>query len=680
MSACLRSRFAALLVLLAAAGFWGENTPAASYDWILDNAGNWDVPANWSPSTGFPNGIDDVASFDLNITGNRTVTQNIAAVGGVPQVTLGGIYFRDPDNTNGFTISSNSIRMEASSGLAVIESASTSGGRHLVSTSLQLASDLELRATLGELRVSAISETGGARNLLKTGVGTVNVFGNWSYTGATTVTAPNTVNPAALDRPTAVRGLFSFGEPSGFISASSGFTLRNSELRMGSTRDTTVNRLPDTAPIQMTRSQLTYNGDLASTTFRNVRETYGALTLDAGQSVLQVSFASVTGYQQVAELVGSSLTRGAGRPTVLIRGTNLGSSNPGGNGLGASRIFFETDPTSSLVGGGGAAGTTTISILPYAIGGTSTGSADTFVTYDPTATVVQGISGDSATDRTGKIGFRPLNTSTEFATALAGASSSTNVRRTSGETASSAAVANSLILVGGNTLTLNGGLTLTSGALMYNGSAGQQGSITGGVGTSLDVSGGRELVVHVINTGTSGTSNLRTTLTIDQVITAAGGLTFGALTLGSTGPQSLRLTKENTYAGQTTVNGGILTVDATGTLGSGNVFVRNGAWLELLTPSAIAESAGLTIDDGGLARLDFSGTNLIGSLTLGGLLRTEPGTYGSTASGATHTFDDYFTGTGTITIVPEPATLALAGAAAGLASAVACIRSRRRVS
>jgi autotransporter-associated beta strand protein len=673
------SRLAALLVALAAPGFWNGNIRAASYDWILDNNGNWNTQVNWSPSTGFPNGIDDIARFDLNITANRTVTQNIAAVGGVPQVTLGSIYFRDPDNTHGFTISTNTIRMQASIGPAVIESASGGGQRHIVSTALQLASDLELRATVGELRIGAISESDGPRNLLTTGAGTVNVFGNWAYAGATTVTAPNTVNPGALDRPTAVRGLFSFGEPSGFISATSGFTLQNSELRMGSVRDTTVNRLPDTAPIQMTRSQLTYNGDLASTTLRNVRETYGALTLQAGLNVLQSSFASVTGYQQVTELVGSSLTRGAGRPTALIRGASLGSSNSGGNGLGASRIFFETDPTSSLVGGGGTAGTSTISILPYAIGGTTTSSANTFVTYDPTATVVQGISGDPATDRAGKIGFRPLDTSTEFVTALTGASSSTNVRRTSAETASSAVVANSLVLVSATTLTLNGGLTLTSGALLYNGSAGQQATITGSAGAAIAASDGRELVVHVVNTGTSGTSNLRTTLTIDQVITAAGGLTFGALTLGNTGPQSLRLTRTNTYAGQTTVNGGILTVDATGTLGSGSVFVRNGGWLELLTPSAIAESAGLTIDDGGLAKLDFSGSNLVGSLTLGGAIQTVPGTYGSTASGATHTYDDYFTGAGTITIVPEPAT-GLLMLAAGLASAVAFRRRSRRAS
>jgi autotransporter-associated beta strand protein len=113
------------------------------------------------------------------------------------------------------------------------------------------------------------------------------------------------------------------------------------------------------------------------------------------------------------------------------------------------------------------------------------------------------------------------------------------------------------------------------------------------------------------------------------------------------------LVAANTYTGGTTINAGTLDVGASGTLGSvAGLTIADGAWLNLL---------GNQISQG-----------TINSLSLGAASYTTPGTYGSTASGATFTIDTHFAGTGYVTLVPEPGTLSLLGLAA-----VPMLRRRR---
>lgn len=155
-------------------------------------------------------------------------------------------------------------------------------------------------------------------------------------------------------------------------------------------------------------------------------------------------------------LTADSLVR-QNNGVVLFRGTNLGANAPGT--LNTSNITFTTAPSAQLVGGGGAAGSKNISILPWAIGGTTAAAAgDTFVTYD----AVNGI--------------RPLDIVTEFANTIAdGVVSDNNVRLLAGSgttTINGSATVNSLYLVGDNTTaTVLGGtgtLTVTSGAVFIS--------------------------------------------------------------------------------------------------------------------------------------------------------------------------------------------------------------------
>ena len=88
----------------------------------------------------------------------------------------------------------------------------------------------------------------------------------------------------------------------------------------------------------------------------------------------------------------------------------------------------------------------------------------------------------------------------------------------------------------------------------------------------------------------------------------------------------LKLSGNNSYTGPTTVTGGTFQCD-----------------------SAAAVASGDWIISGGMVNLNYAGTRNIASLTLGGVPKTDPGTYGSAASGADFQSAE-FAGTGTVTI------------------------------
>lgn len=146
-------------------------------------------------------------------------------------------------------------------------------------------------------------------------------------------------------------------------------------------------------------------------------------------------------------------------------------------------------------------------------------------------------------------------------------------------------------------------------------------------------------------------------MTFNGAITGPGGLTklsANTLTLGGA----------NTYAGTTTISGGTLIVSApSAKLGSGNVIVQGAAASTSLViqsgvGNAIDDSAVLSLAGGGAvdvadqgyANLGTAVSEIVGSLLLGGVPQAYGLTYGSTASGAVMQSDEYFTGTGTVSV------------------------------
>ncbi|HEX8912415.1 MAG TPA: autotransporter-associated beta strand repeat-containing protein [Humisphaera sp.] len=195
-------------------------------------------------------------------------------------------------------------------------------------------------------------------------------------------------------------------------------------------------------------------------------------------------------------------------------------------------------------------------------------------------------------------------------------------------------------------------------------------------------------VIHVqASSGTGATATPNGSLTLTGAISGPGGLQFTAT--GSNVDQgTLELSGASSYTGGTTVAGGILRVSgAAATLGVGSVTVINPAAaptpyasiarLQIVSgvTNAIADTATLSLAGGGTpgvadqgwADLGAGVNESVGGLVLGGVPQLVPGTYGSTASAATFKSDEYFAGTGVVTLVPEPGTAGLAATvAAGL--------------
>ncbi len=134
---------------------------------------------------------------------------------------------------------------------------------------------------------------------------------------------------------------------------------------------------------------------------------------------------------------------------------------------------------------------------------------------------------------------------------------------------------------------------------------------------------------------------------------AAGGSGGGRILFqGALGANVTSLTKKG--AGIAIMSGGINAY-------SSGTFIEAGI-LQVNAGTTLGESAALEISSGAvLSLLDTFQTvqGTISSLKLGGTPFTSVGTYGSTTSGATFQNDTYFSGTGVVQLIPEPASLAL---------------------
>lgn len=98
-------------VLIATFALWSTQARGVTGYWTLDGNGAWTNPANWQDGT-IPLGADDVANFNFNITGNRTLTLE-------SPWALHGMVFGDSLGGQGYTIagtSSDIMYLEASGG------------------------------------------------------------------------------------------------------------------------------------------------------------------------------------------------------------------------------------------------------------------------------------------------------------------------------------------------------------------------------------------------------------------------------------------------------------------------------------------------------------------------------------------------------------------------------------
>jgi autotransporter-associated beta strand protein len=170
----------------------------------------------------------------------------------------------------------------------------------------------------------------------------------------------------------------------------------------------------------------------------------------------------------------------------------------------------------------------------------------------------------------------------------------------------------------------------------------------------------------ITNSQTSGS------LILSGVISGNAGV---GLNFAGVGTTTLSGTSANTYSGGTTISGGTLLATANGAFGTGNISLTAGNVTLTLqggtNPNFIADTATLSIGfNTDVVNLNYSGTEVVGGLIVEGSAAA-PGTYGAGS------FPELM-GTGTITVVPEPTTVAMMALGASLLVGVQRFRRKLR--
>lgn len=305
-------------------------------------------------------------------------------------------------------------------------------------------------------------------------------------------------------------------------------------LTLDNTSTAVASRILDTLVLTMNGGNFNFIGNTAGAS----SETIGQLAFASGHNIVTVTpGAGGSTTLTVANNPGFNRTAGA---TVLFRGTSFGSAAA----ANVSTLLFSTAPT--LTGAGGAANSTTASVIKGAFGDSSlSGTGSDMVTYNLGNTN----------------GLRLLNGAGFAGEYSATLTTNTNVKLT-GNVAASTVSINSLILNGFGVTNPGGAVTTTisSGSLSGNILINSANDIAG-ANTTLGIT----------------TTELTVLATANSTISAiVGTATTGSLTLSGSG--NVTMSAANPYTSTTFINNATLTYGASNVLSSGGVTMRGGLY------------------------------------------------------------------------------------------------------
>lgn len=334
-------------------------------------------------------------------------------------------------------------------------------------------------------------------------------------------------------------------------------------------------------------------------------ETIGSLNFASGSNYLSGETTNSTGTAAVSAIIADNFIR-LNNATVDVRGRSLGLTTGNRNQFLIGTAANQTAFIATMVGGGGLAGSTSISIVPWAIGETTSGALAAANMGNSLVTYVSGA------------GFRPLDFATEYKTlALAGTTDNARESLTADLTGLSATTVNALVLnnnsvaaAAWNVTGASGTLAVTSGAMLFtlNPAAvvGDYGLILGGF-TDITVGATNEYVFQVVNPD-AGTPTKALTATISSNLSSTADIT-------KSGRGILALTGANTAGGgtnKTTINEGTLEISSLSNIGGstgGLVFAGGTLRLSSTYGGDDFSSRTITILQGG-ATIDTNGIDL----------------------------------------------------------------------
>lgn len=483
---------------------------------------------------------------------------------GLGQFSLTG----DSTFSGGVTLNSGNLGLNGGAGRATVGTGTfTINGGVLSGTSLNafdrtgtainvpVQLNADLRVNTGYLTFNGAITLGNAGASLINEGGNVTLNTALGITGATVIGVTSGFYPANSGSDMLILGGNTSTQGT-LLNTSSVTVAGGSTLVLDNTTTTTgnlANRINDSAAVNLMSGTISLRS--AST---GSSETLGA-TKVAGHAKLEAQ----PGTAGAGMLTLTSLER-VDRGVLLVRGTNLGNNAVVNHG---SILIGGVAPT--LVGGEGAAGSTTVSIVPWIAGNnlttSFTGELDSFTTYSATT------------------GLRPLNLATEYATAL-GLNANDNVLL-SGTTVNNAAVTVNALNLRGLSLNPNpnpsiignGSINVTSGAVMFSGNNTGKASI----GNNLNFGSAEAVLTTNSALAISGTLTGRNGLTLVGPLQLSGdnsGLS-GPLTItqnGDTSPQA----RIDVSSGLSLPGSGLITIYSGGGTNSAGVGVLGNAAID----------------------------------------------------------------------------------------------------
>ena len=554
--------------------------------WIATGGGFWTDAANWTAS-GVPNGVGAAVEFNTSIVGPALVTVN-------GPKTAGGIAFNN--TTDGYTISgTGSDPITLNTGTASPATISVLG-THTIAAPLVLASDLSATVAGGS-SLAVSGDVSGAKAITVSGGGTVILSGTNSFT--TTMISSSTLQVGS-------------GGTTGTLG--SGAVTNNGTLALNRSDDFTItNDISGTGGVSKTGANKVTLAGVNSFTGA-ISATGGTLVLGSLAGTAAVTLDGATLNTTSAISTARPITIGSGGATIEVAAsTALTASGviTGGGGLAKTG-----NGTLTLAGANTATGLVSVNVGILAFGGAGTLGAAASIAVATGAT----------------LRFDRNDTFGNHATAVSQAI-----------TVNGGTIAN-----GGNFFTTLGAVTLNAGTINSIGGANAsfpsfslRGPVTVGGSAASTISGSGANSQMVVGGNTAGsqttfdvadaTGDSAADLTVSVPLqnNRSGGFAEIATGIVKTGAGTMVLTGANSYTGGTTIDGGILNVNADTALGggAGAVAISNGATLQAGGP--LTSSRTFTLGTGG-GQIDTAGSTvaLSGPITgaSDGLTKTGNGT------------------------------------------------------